>query len=340
MGAHRTSLFDRYPKLTLFCATLLMVALIYGLISIKWIKNDYTEHHKRSVKSLVHQYHATQVIDNNVGRFVLLREHRPNTVKWDRPSRNYLKNVAENSLKRQYYRLETDENGFILPSGVYAEPDRKIVFIGGSTTECYYVAEQNRFPAVVGKQLSEKRHEKINTYNSGVSANDTLHGLNILLNKVLPMKPDVVVLMENINDLVVLRSQGTYWYGDSVKSHIQTGKNVFTRAELPPHPELTMSDHAMLNAFKKNLQTFVAICRIHDIQPILMTQANRVDDDPLYHRFNEVIRSFQNEGVKVIDLAKLIPASTENMYDHYHYTDKGSLLAAEHVTEALNNALS
>lgn len=335
LESEQQSWFERYPKTTLLMMVILIAAVLYGLFSIRWVQNDANGRHKTNLKTLIHQYHAAQVIDNNVGRFILLREHRPNHIKWDRPSKNYIKQVSNGSLKRQHYRLATDENGFILPSGEHAAPDHKVVFLGGSTTECFYVAEESRFPNVVGRLLSQDTPKKINTYNGGVSANDTLHSLNALLNKVIPLQPDVVVLMENVNDLAVLRSQGTYWYTDSVKSHVQTGKNIFTRTELPLKDSPALSDAALITAFEKNLQAFVALCKVYGIKPVLMTQANRVDNDPLYHDFNETIRAFVKQGVTVVDLDNVIPATSEYLYDHYHYTDHGSLCAAEHIAEAL-----
>lgn len=328
------SWFEQHPTLTMSVVLLVVLFGFYGLVSIRWINNAYTENQKKSIKTIVHQYLARRIIDNNVGRFILLREYPPNQVKFDRPSRNYVNNIS-GTLERQYYRIETDENGFILPSGQYADPDVKVVFLGGSTTECFYMEEANRFPAVVSQRLSEQLHKKVNTYNGGRSANDTLHGINTLINKVIPLKPDVVVLMENINDLVVLRTQGTYWYPHSLKSHVQNASTLFTRYELPPNSVAPLTDEAIVEAFTKNLRMFVSICQIQGIKPVLMTQANRVEDDALYHRLNQVIRDMTKAGVMVIDLAQQVPATTEYMYDHYHYTDKGSLLAANIISQQL-----
>ena len=50
-----------------------------------------------------------------------------------------------------------------------------------------------------------------NSYNSGVSGNNTLHSIDILLNKAIPLEPDIVVLMQNINDLIILLFEGDFW---------------------------------------------------------------------------------------------------------------------------------
>ncbi len=331
--------FEKHPKKTLVILFVMLSLAIYGAASIKFLNNKYTEFENKSIKKVIHQKYVANIIDNNIGRFIKLREHRPNQEKFERPSRNYIKNIAPNKIERKYYRLATDKDGFIKPSDIHENPDLKIVFLGGSTTECLYMEEEERFPYLVGRLLENNLGKKVNSYNGGVSANESMHSINILLNKVLPMQPTMVVFMHNINDLVILRSQGSYWYQDSLKSHVQTSKNVFTRFEFPPHEE-TFNEEHISEEFRRNLLTFIAICKIRGIKPVLMTQGNRVKDDDLYHQFNQIIREVgQNESVTVIDLAKLIPPEAVNFYDSYHYTAKGAKLAAEKIADKLQTVI-
>lgn len=335
MQQHSVTIFEKHPRITLSAIIILILLGLYGLISIRWINNAYTENQNKSIKTVLHQYYVSKIIDNNIGRFIKLREHPPQTVRYERPSRNYIKNIAPNTVERKYYKIATDQHGFLAPSEIHSSPDLKIVFLGGSTTECLYMEENERFPYLVGRQLEQRLNKKVNSYNGGVSANESKHSLNILMNKVLPLKPNIVVMMHNINDLVILKSQGSYGYPNSLKSHVQTSKNVFTRYEFPPM-EQKFNDAAIKIEFKRNLESFIALCRIHEIMPILMTQANRVENDVLYHEFNEIIREVgHQEGVLVIDLALAIPKTTELIYDSYHYTAKGSALAAQTITAAL-----
>lgn len=116
--------------------------------------------------------------------------------------------------------LRTDEDGFIEPSAVHARPDLKIVFLGGSTTECLYLPEQNRLPYRAGRLLEKRLGITVNSYNAGVSGNHTLHSLNILINKIFPLEPDAVVLNHNHNDLVFLIHMGSYWRDHPTRSLI------------------------------------------------------------------------------------------------------------------------
>ena len=94
--------------------------------------------------------------------------------------------------------------------------------------------------------------------------------------------------------------------------------------------------------FRRALITFLDVSRAWDIEPILMTQFNRVNvNDDLfirtfsdkdaeiyvtkYHRLNEIIRNVGlTHKVDVIDLAELVPSSNAYMYDAVHLNEKGS----------------
>tara|TARA_R110002110_G_scaffold383245_4_gene594678 strand:+ start:36800 stop:37837 length:1038 start_codon:yes stop_codon:yes gene_type:complete len=334
------SIFEQHAKKTAVGLLLIIIGLLYLVFFPKWFNNSHTEYEDKSLKTILTQYYFSRVIDNNVKRFIKLREHEPNKSKPDRPSRNYVKNIPGH-LERRYYAMDIESNGFIAPSAVHEQPDIKVVFLGGSTTECLYMDADKRFPYLVGRLLEKKLGLKVNSYNGGVSANESMHSINILLNKVLPMKPDMVVMMHNINDLVMLRLHGNYHYPNSLKSHLQTAKNVFTHVEYPKGLE-AIENEKIAQAFQKNLEMFIAICKIHQTQPVLMTQANRVEDDDLYHRFNQIIRETANKNkIILIDLAKHIPKSLDLIYDHYHYTEIGSNQSAEiiasHLQESIKN---
>ncbi len=335
MTQHKENYFEKHPRWTLCFLIVALFGILYGFFSIRWIKNEYTEFEQKSLKQIIHQYYAGNIIDNNVGRFIKLREHRPNQVSYERPTKNYLSHLEKNSVERKYYRLQTDQYGFIGPSTIHDNPDLKILFLGGSAMECLYMEETQRFPYLVGRLLEKSLNKKINTYNGGVSANESMHSLNILLNKGLALKPQIVVIMHNVNDLVVLRSQGSYWYKGSLKSHVQTAKNLFTRYQFPPI-SVKFDENNIVQEFTANLETIIAICQIRGIKPVLMTEANRVMNDRLFHRFNDIIREVgKKHQILVIDLAKAVPSTTENLYDSYHYTVKGSFIAANEIAQRL-----
>lgn len=238
-------------------------------------------------------------------RYIRLKEHSPNKNLRIKPDKNYLKYA--DGLEEKTVTFRSDNDGFIEPSQIYDNPDLKIFFIGGSTTENSYLDEDNRFPYLVGSLLKEKLNLKINSYNAGHSGNNTIHSINILLNKIIPYKPDIAILMHNINDLSTLLHTGTYWNKLPTRSPIVYPnivnlkeedvifgnliyqlKKLFgfsnkidefqkTRGKNKTHDIKSISKQ-----FKNNIQLFIEICKIYKIKPILMTQANRISMDDKY----------------------------------------------------------
>jgi len=121
----------------------------------------------------------------------------------------------------------------------------------------------------------------------------------------------------------------------------------------------------LVNEFKMNLQMFINICRARNIAPVLMTMANRLQENPdplairltqglemdhgitykqykdIFDLFNETIRQTgAANGVLVIDLAPAIPQEKEYIYDLVHFTKLGSQLASVVIKENLKRHLS
>ncbi len=113
-------------------------------------------------------------------------------------------------------------------------------------------------------------------------------------------------------------------------------------------------------SFRSNLQLFIDLCRLHQIRPVLLTQANRLKNNPdpiiktslqdlekrqglpyqeykkLFDGFNDEIRETgRKNNILVIDLAAQIPPEKEYLYDIVHFTTLGSQRAAEIIAAAL-----
>lgn len=249
-----------------------------------------------------------RTVRSGISRYIRLREHEPLRFEFLTPDSNYIKKFDSLSFKKYLFR--TDENGFIMPSKIYDDPDINMVFLGGSGVECAYVDEENRFPYLTGRLIENKTGIKINSYNSGVGGNNSLHSINILLNKIVPMKPDVVVMMHNFNDLNILIFYGNYWNNNSHRSPIaefnllnidilRKIKNstipnlyreinrIFIKDKLQPDEfqslrgqKICFDKTLIIDEFKMNLETFINICKTRKIIPVLMTMANRLKRNP------------------------------------------------------------
>ncbi len=272
-----------------------------------------------------------------VKRFIKLREFEPGYAKVLLPSLQAM--AQSDTLVRRPYIIRVDENGFIMPARVHEHPDLTLFFLGGSTTEDIYDDENNRFPYLVGHLLEERTGLRVNSYNAAKSGNDSLHSLDVLLNKVLPLKPDLVAMMHNINDLSILLFEKSYWNRNPSRSPLiekkpdwrTVGKNLEETFQLARDlvvPNLYAALHRLLHAegksqadefqqvrgqkievnqdllvreFTLNLQTFINICRARGITPVLMTMPSRLkeDPDPLIRRLMQ--RLEEQNGITYLD---------------------------------------
>jgi hypothetical protein len=247
-------------------------------------------------------------------RYVRLRELSPLTYEVFTPKPQVFDTEAGSHPRQVVIRV--DEHGFLMPSRVHAHPDLVLAFLGGSTTECRAIPEKQRFPYLVGRHLEQVFKVKVNAYNAARSGNNSLHSLNILLHKVMPLHPDIVVMMHSINDLITLLYEKTYWNENSSRRvivevrptlvgqvrgffqvlrnytipHLYQALKEFSRRARGPDQDIDEFRHVrgqkveinrpfLLKEFRGNLQMFVDLCRARQITPVLMTQANRLREN-------------------------------------------------------------
>jgi hypothetical protein len=116
----------------------------------------------------------------------------------------------------------------------------------------------------------------------------------------------------------------------------------------------------MVEQFEMNLQTFITICKIRKITPVLMTMASRFTENPdkaimdrfktvaisyqeykrLFDLFNDSIRRKATENnILLIDLATAMPQKKDYIYDVIHYNNNGSIKASEIIKDQLKPLL-
>jgi len=323
------------------------------------------------------------IYNRGVERSINLREHNPNYQAMLTLTDSYMKNV--DSLQRKQYLIKTDENGFIDTGNQTPKTNvisEKIVFLGGSTTELLFVSEKNRWQSILERFLNkEEAGQTYKVLNGGVSGNNVMHSTLNFIAKVIPLKPDCVVLMHNVNDLARLRQTGSYWKASKGYSLIEVASEsnessilfLFARKLRDlfiPNTYLLVLNlnsegddfteyrdeplfgiEVIEDQFRRALNSFVDIAIQWNVEPILMTQFNRINiKDKLfinsfqskninefiekYHRLNQVIREVGlSRKIDVVDLAELVPASGDYMYDSVHLNDNGSVLVAKILTD-------
>jgi hypothetical protein len=297
MTRHRNNWFERNPVKTLLI--FFLVALL-GLVTVT----------EKILASRSPRY------PTDVKRYIRVRDYLPSYSASFTPGEDDLKN--SDTLVKRPYKFRTDENGLVMPAKIHDHPDVTLVFLGGSTTLCAYVDEEKRFPYLAGRLLEKRSHRKVNSYNAGMGGNNSLHSINILYNKIIPLKPNVAIMMHNINDLNVLLEERSYWNRHPNLSPIVEvrSRDCFRPKEIitllipnlyeglknmermvrrkffskPKQADdefrdirgkkIVIDPPQLLQQFNRNLQTFINLCRAWDIVPVLMTMENRLKENP------------------------------------------------------------
>jgi hypothetical protein len=267
--------------------------------------------------------------------------------------------------------LRTDARSYLLPVGRFEQPDATVLFLGGSTTECAALDDEDRFPARVSTLLGE-RGLLVNTLNAGKSGNTAHDSVNVFLNHAAQESPDVVVMMHAANDAGVLRESGSYVSrsGEYVSSRTALrwllqeastrsavlGAVRYWRTVRPPGSPHAAGDtrqrprEVPTAPFEQRLRAFVGVVRAFGAHPVLMTQPllarQKTELTPewtatdLQALFNEAVRRVaREEGVVLIDLVRHVEQSVADpsvlFYDGIHVTTEGSLTYAAHIADRL-----
>jgi len=240
-------------------------------------------------------------LERGVNRSIILREFNPNQSASIAPSNFYMKNV--DSLEQRNYPVTIDANGFIENGNIIQpNPDLRIIFFGGSTTETLFVDEQNRFPSIIERSLRNAMNQKVVVHNAGVSGNNSMHSNLALIAKGIPLDPDFVALMHNINDFSLLSKTESYWVSPISRALIS--KNF--------SPFFTTEDSARSLTFKtlKKIKNFLFPNLYEYLAPRLLSKLKLHKDDFKEFRLEssvvdtEVEKQFRASLITFIKLAE------------------------------------
>ena len=188
----------------------------------------------------------------------------------------------------------------------------RIVCIGGSTTQdATAFGEQGiTYPTalqtVLNEELGTNSGVIVETFNFGIASHSTLHDLIMLETEVLQLNPDLVVVYENINDLLVnyfpgatnpayankflhqfylppeFHAEKKCWLDNSrVYSWASRGLRRLFWYQVRYTDEPVELQHA--EVFRNNLRNICAIARMHRI-PLMFGEQAMVADQELFER--------------------------------------------------------
>ena len=232
--------------------------------------------------------------------------------------------------------INTDKDGFLRNQLNFEDYDyADVVFLGGSTTLSLYVDQNLRWTRLVENRVSETLNEKIKVLNSSNGGNHSMHSNLKLIAKVIEKKPQVVVLMNVINDMSLLSKSGSYFFTPPSRSLINNKfsenneqsnysslsynlrKIIFTlypnlyglirdrvlgyesvnlrNDEYKDFRSTLIEEQIALKEYKKSLELFISICRIYDIKPVLMTQFNSFSELNMDYVIDSYLKDFNSK---------------------------------------------
>lgn len=287
-------------------------------------------------------------------RYIPLLEFQPKLTAPIVPPSSYLERT-NGTLPAEYTRLVVDANGFMVTERPLAEGDTRVLLLGGSSIENLYVAEADRVLAALERHLAVGGCAA-KVYSAGISNAHLLHLFNLLVNKGLALRPQLVVWYPTAGaDVVANERANTFWNRSDAMSTVRKhGKDLTIDLNCAFHNRNGFADERRL------LHTMFALCRQFDITLALATWPlygafddfmASLDPDPVafaqseaeIDRLNGVIRDVcAAEGGVLIDLQAAFAAvrRNEHFYDRNHPNAAGCRVIAEATARALLAARS
>lgn len=179
----------------------------------------------------------------------------------------------------------------------------RIVTIGGSTTAGVNLSYEENWPGYLGYLVQQQFPEKkIEVINAGVSGYDTSECIGNLALRVLPFKPDVVIIYQTFNDLKAVKVNDEF---KADYSHIHTTPHHYYRR---PNFLIQWLNHSMTvvrirNQIRKSRERLNNQLEVIQIQKNLRNRLTKVPDIAV-NTFEDHMRTMvyiaESAGAKVV----------------------------------------
>ncbi|MDZ5460616.1 SGNH/GDSL hydrolase family protein [Azohydromonas lata] len=279
-------------------------------------------------------------------RFIKLKEWGVSVNALMRPPDSYLENT-DGSLRSEDFLLRTDENGFIRTGHHVPADAERIVILGDSVPENLYVHEGKRAWPLL-ERLFFTNNKLVGILNGGMSGATMLHTINCFINKVVPLNPKAVVVMNGISDIEAGLMKDGYWSED----HYVTPITRQTDVACPRTQQLRLEQR------EKFLQIFHHMAAVHGVPVVFTTVAHRADpDEPFIRQMYGDISEFQRKveyrrlmnaqtreycrknSLNLVDLENDLRSEGNIFYDEYHLNEAGSAVVALQLYKRLSSCL-
>lgn len=316
------------------------------------------------------------IIQNGNDRIIKLNENKSNSHFYAFIGKNSKSFEYPPNFKKGF-EIKVDRHGFIGSANSYSANNFNIIFSGGSTTENRFVENKYRFPYLVGEILKERKINTYNDGKSGRSGLETIiktlasnvdlkpkiivfyHNINSLntLEHSYNLKYNSTILLKE-EKLKKIKIQEIIF--PNIVKKINSLKNSEQKKTRRVRDYSPKKIKYMEKQFRRQLDLFVSICRIYNILPILMTQPSLMQDDIdenwiffesneiknvknlvyLHSKFNSIIINFaKDKKILAIDLAGAYSWTSKELYDGFHFSKEGNIIAAKYIAEKISQNL-
>jgi hypothetical protein len=249
--------------------------------------------------------------------------------------------ARDSSLLQQPYKINTDENGFILPDPRSRPNCPSVIFIGDSVLEGMFSLPEDRICSRLQQILSKEENIDVAILNGGYSGATILHSFNTFLNKIIPLRPTAVVLMTGMVDYDVSLFKASFWSKDCwIEPIIEIGKdNTWRDPDKTSEPSFENQSRvmAMFSAASRIFEVPVWYATLPHRQVFSGEYVNKAFKDRgefdrlmrLHRGVNEVTRRAAfRDMVPLFDLEMDLADRTDIFYDIFHLNPAGGEAAA------------
>lgn len=277
-------------------------------------------------------------------RAIRLKEFGPNVTRDVSPTPQYLRHT-NGTLEAGEYRLETDEDGFIVAPDYRDRKGPKTYVLGDSFVECSFIQQGNR---LCDRMNAHPAMGDGKVFNGGYSGSTSLHAFNTLMAKVVPFGPSDVIYVLPSNDVLSCLLQGGFW--------TMTDKRYATVLPVPNRPFGSDRFEDNVAALGPVLRMFAQAARAFDFNltfatmPFVQSDYAQLGWFRIRHKTEDVYRDLMDkrhtanaimtqvaadEGVRLVDLgASLAPSQ---YYDDVHLNEAGCVAAADTLVKAIRS---
>ncbi|GAB1666133.1 SGNH/GDSL hydrolase family protein [Mannheimia haemolytica] len=243
-------------------------------------------------------------------RSIRLKEFAANITKTHTPSEDYIRKSPRLERGKSYFQ-RTNKDGFIETHLNYSAKNN-VILIGDSFIENIFVDESKRISSLV-EELSLLSNHKIKVHNAGVSGSTSLGLLNLVINKIIPLNPDLIIYTQPSCDFASLIYERGYYNDSKFFSNMTPQKDT----EKPYYDTIENN----IKQLENNINILSYVCKLYRIPLCIATCCSNSSKRQL-KMMNDIIRN--GVGYDIIDLDNLVPRIDEYFYDKQHLTEKGS----------------